>query len=330
MESPRETQLMQQLSSISLHALNTIVHHISEETSSEVDENTDLPLALAALCNALARLMETFEMDPAQLESLVPHIQRVQETRPIEAADSNRVLLDEIDLLLFGIRNMCKNSRPPSYCEHHIEQELDKVLGAIDRVIDSTPRLQSQEFVLSEAQQKKFDSALIFTIVDRLLKNKPLFEEQRADMITDSKYAKLNTLVGQISAAHHRGMHNQRAALNPDKVESANISKGLNSMKQRYTNQDWVDKDIVLLDELQRLLASLDNQRAEISSNGALTMQIGSIIGRVEKAEQRRFCNQDSLSEEALKEQRFEKIEKILSGLKPRMESQTASLRSKK
>lgn len=192
------------------------------------------------------------------------------------------------------------------------DEEVGLLLSAIERVLIHAPRLNAQDFLMTEVQSKKLSGAVLANLVERLMKRSEGFENQRVDS-TNSKFSTLNQLVSQITTAHKRSLVNQRAVLMPghvEKIEMGKISKVVErQQKSRFPNQvnntslmgrygldsitygpyslslslpsslfvlfqkDWISPEARLIENLEKLNHELDNLASTLhTSNNSSAM----------------------------------------------------------
>ncbi|KAJ3158152.1 hypothetical protein HDU86_003104 [Geranomyces michiganensis] len=304
--------------------------------------------------------------------AMYSHLERqlsdVQSQRP----NSNSAALDagqqalwaECDRLMALVRSICAArqgaavSQPPSYEEtlqvspstvevtakkppgsRATNDELSNVLYAIDRVVKLAPRMDNQSVQLNPRQQKIMSGAALTALVERLNRGKENFESQRASSTSTHRYAALQSLVDQITAAGERRMYNQRVVLSGDQTRRMEVGK-LSAIldrqaKSRYKNQDSMTREQRLLADLATLKPGLTRecpqfaaQRYEVSPAKQRNMFMSTLSTRVDRLADRRLGNQDALSPAQKKEESWSELERILDGVTTGMAGQRASLPS--
>nr|KAJ3418591.1 hypothetical protein HK105_008127 [Polyrhizophydium stewartii] len=217
-------------------------------------------------------------------------------------------------------------------------EELGKVVIAIDRLLKLAPRLDGQSVLLTETKLRDLSAAQLIGMIERLNRGAEHYQAQRAQPA--SKYLTLNVLVEKISQSAKRRLDNQCFVMSPDyslKLDMGRISGLLEQTeKRRYANQDWVSKEQRMLDDLtdlQNKLTSeehrMQNQRFVMSPEKQRSMFFGRLSGHIERGQERRMQNQDAMSRQDIKEERFQEIDRIMDKMGGfDMASQRASVSS--
>ncbi|KAI8621696.1 hypothetical protein BC830DRAFT_1076970 [Chytriomyces sp. MP71] len=281
-----------------------------------------LALALASLCNALYRVLDSFDSvgptpSAVQTASSLSHsftaVQSLLNTTNI--SHEQRVLWVEVDKLMALVQTICVTrceveERPPSYSSiprvnsFVNTDELHKVANAIDRVVQMAPKLFNQCVTLNARQERMMDEAALTRLIDRLFVGREDFQAQRA---SPDSYLNMSRLVDQIVKSSKRSMDNQRVMPSEsyqNKIESAKLMNVIEKQaKTRFRNQDWVNKEMQLISDLALLQTNLmnacrgmGNQRVELTEAKEKELFIGQLLGKMNKKTDQTFDNQTAIS----------------------------------
>ncbi|KAJ3095939.1 hypothetical protein HK100_005687 [Physocladia obscura] len=294
-----------------------------------------LALALASLCNALYRIVEITNNPTSQQSSdsaASTDIQALsQHTREIALIQSNKfventskeqhALWTEIDKLMTLVNAICitrsqqeEFSKPPLpniAIQHASLDDLATVRAAIDRVMQTTPKLFNQTVTLSSRQERVLDEAALISLIERLFTGRKEFAAQRA---SPDAYGHLSRLVDQIVRASTRSMDDQRVVASQAHQERMEGAKLMNAVERqeraRFKNQDWVSKETQLINDLSQLQAnlmnaskSLSNQRVELSDAKEKELFLGRVLGKMSKSSNSSFNSQTAISTTKVKKE---------------------------
>ncbi|KAJ3004434.1 UNVERIFIED_CONTAM: hypothetical protein HDU68_005117, partial [Siphonaria sp. JEL0065] len=266
----------------------------TETLASAPMSDDTLALALASLCNALYRVLDTIDVNRAptgmspsidsatarttvEIQELSNHAKEIAELQSLSGNASlspeQKTLWLEIDKMMALVHTLCLTrchvlEKPPSYDDHVVAtlrrgsmlsmEELHCVAEAIERVIRTAPKMFDQTVTLSARQERMMDEAAITGLIDRLFQGREDFQAQRA---SPDSYINMNRLVDQIVKSSKRSMDNQRVQLSENyqqKMESAKLLTVVEKQaKTRFKNQDWVSKETQLINELAQLQTNL-------------------------------------------------------------------------
>ncbi|KAI8824832.1 uncharacterized protein EV422DRAFT_564152 [Fimicolochytrium jonesii] len=270
-----------------------------------------------------------------------------------------RALWEECERLMSLVRTIVAarqrvGSAPPSYEEALVggakgsapnyskrDDELSRVISAIDRVMYAAPRLDNQSVQLNARQEKVMSAAALGAMIERLNRGKEDFDAQRATSSQSHRYAALQNLVDQLAAAGERSMSDQRVTLSTEqskRIEMGKLSGILDRQeKTRFKNQDAVTREQRLLNDLSHLTNSLTKpspqfaaQRYEVSSEKQRDMFLSSLGARLQRTSERRMGNQDAMAPSDLRDIRIAELEKIMDRIPQGLKEQRASYVSAK
>ncbi|KAJ3289496.1 hypothetical protein HDU79_004032 [Rhizoclosmatium sp. JEL0117] len=254
-----------------------------------------LALALASLCNALYRVIETIDVNhrapapeirsldrrtEADIQELSNHAKEIAQlqslslTEQVNLSPEQKTLWIEIDKMMALVQTLCLNrchilEKPPSYESAEAValrrdssilsiEELHSVAAAIERVVRMAPKLFDQTVTLSARQERLMDEAALTGLIDRLFHGREDFQAQRA---SPDSYIKMSRLVDQIVKSSKRSMDNQRMEMSESFQQKMDGAKLMNAVerqsKTRFKGQDWVSKETQLINELATLQANL-------------------------------------------------------------------------
>ncbi|ORY50757.1 hypothetical protein BCR33DRAFT_780680 [Rhizoclosmatium globosum] len=271
-----------------------------------------LALALASLCNALYRVIETMTRTEADIQELSNHAKEIAQlqslslTEQVNLSPEQKTLWIEIDKMMALVQTLCLNrchilEKPPSYESAEAValrrdssilsiEELHSVAAAIERVVRMAPKLFDQTVTLSARQERLMDEAALTGLIDRLFHGREDFQAQRA---SPDSYIKMSRLVDQIVKSSKRSMDNQRMEMSESFQQKMDGAKLMNAVerqsKTRFKGQDWVSKETQLINELATLQANLmkacggmPNQRVELTDAKEREMFLGRLVGRMQ------------------------------------------------
>ncbi|KNC98285.1 uncharacterized protein SPPG_06682 [Spizellomyces punctatus DAOM BR117] len=293
----------------------------------------------------------------AELERLLLLVENVCNRDVNTLTPEQRVLWAEIDRLMDLIETICATpkdvpSHPPTYEEalgiqkkgglstgkpRLSNDELGQVFAAIDRVLKMAPRLDDQSVLLNPRQEKIMSGAALLALIDRLNRGKENFQNQRAVPTGRNRYAALQKLVDQITVAGQRSMSNQRVMLSADQKNRMEIGRlgGLldRQEKSRFKNQDFMTKEQLFHNDLSKLQLDLqksespdlNQQRYEMSTAKQRDLFMNGLSARMDRLEDRRLANQDAMTQNQKKEQRFEELERIMDSFPQPLTGQRAA-----
>ncbi|KAJ3043951.1 hypothetical protein HDU99_009947, partial [Rhizoclosmatium hyalinum] len=162
-----------------------------------------LALALASLCNALYRVIETIDVNhrapapeirsldrrtEADIQELSNHAKEIAQlqslslTEQVNLSPEQKTLWIEIDKMMALVQTLCLNrchilEKPPSYESAEAValrrdssilsiEELHSVAAAIERVVRMAPKLFDQTVTLSARQERLMDEAALTGLID--------------------------------------------------------------------------------------------------------------------------------------------------------------------
>ncbi|KAI9335313.1 hypothetical protein BDR26DRAFT_822639 [Obelidium mucronatum] len=268
-----------------------------ESLASAPMSDDTLALALASLCSALYRVLDTLDVNratnegqstsnngantktTAEIQELSNHAKEIAQLQSMSGNASlspeQKLLWLEIDKMMALVHTLCVTrchvlEKPPSYDNQTTAslrrgsmlstEELHNVAAAIDRVIRMTPKMFDQTVTLSARQERMMDEAALTGLIDRLFQGREDFQAQRA---SPDSFINMSRLVDQIVKSSKRSMDNQRVQVSESyqqKMESAKLMNVVEKQaKTRFKNQDWVSKETQLINELAQLQVNLMN-----------------------------------------------------------------------
>ncbi|KAI8925524.1 hypothetical protein BC831DRAFT_266487 [Entophlyctis helioformis] len=214
-------------------------------------------------------------------------------------------------------------------------EELRHVVGAIDRLLKVSPRLENQSVTLTETKIRDMSTAHLIGMIERLNRGAANFEGQRA--ANNGKHQTLNVLVERIAQSAKRRMDNQCVELTGNIGRNMDLGKlgGIldRQEKTRFPNQDWVSREQRMIDDLSTLQTKLsanssvkrmENQRFVLTDQKQMHMFFDKLSSQLERSE-RRMANQDALSKETVRDTKFSEIDDIMNRMSVGMSSQRAS-----
>ncbi|KAG5456926.1 MAG: hypothetical protein BJ554DRAFT_3194, partial [Olpidium bornovanus] len=232
---------------------------------------------------------------------------------------------------------VCRDASPHRKNEHdeklaflrHLE--ADRVLCAIDRLQEVTPRLNDQRVVLSDRQERALAAATLSKAVIRLSQGK--LEEQRAEMSASGRRkSDLDSIFDRITLSAKRGLDDQRVCLSANQERNMELARLTGSLdkaaKSRMDNQEWLNPTQRRISDMTLLSKQLQDtykpsmeidQRFAMSATKERDMFVANLVGKMAG---RRFGGQDADSPASRRARSFHKLEITLDRMWPGMDEQ--------
>ncbi|GAA5802445.1 hypothetical protein EDC94DRAFT_698110 [Helicostylum pulchrum] len=343
-----ETCMKRSLSSPATTSLNQVYKILDSHHDQMNQQDYMLCCSLAALLSDVYQLLElTVKTDVPLLQQQLSDFQLQRTTQGIMSMNEPEIISiwNEMDHLMSIVRAFVvkypasyENEAPPPAYNSIMEDshDLDVLLNAIDRLSNAAPRLNNQRVDLTPTQVKELAAATLGKTVERLSKGR--LEDQRAFLPLKSKHELLQDLIDQIQTSASRSFDNQRVCLSKIQQRKMDISS-LNSVldrldKGRYTNQEWISHEEILIRDLKHttdLLVKSHNrpeysrQRYSLSADKERNLFISGLFNKVESLKAYRLIDQDAeLPKTPIHEDLNQLLDRIYSS-KPRFNNQRAS-----
>lgn len=195
------------------------------------------------------------------------------------------------------------------------------MVSAIDRVLETLPRLENQRVFLSDRQQRVMDTAQLSAAVNRMLRFGRM-DGQRV-RFEDTRYSKLNDLIQSIEQAGKRSLASQRAELSQEKRDQIDISRVQRAIEKssrgRMFDQTFFAKEERLLDIIAslrldgHLAGKMDQQYYEMSQEKEKEMFVVSVGSKL--ARLRRLSAQATYSPQDRDRMALDELERVLDSV---------------